>query len=65
MLLLANLVDGTGATVPNLTNTLIVENVINTSERAVRAGLSQVTSNVGGTIAAVGHRRVLPASTRG
>ena len=52
--LLANLVDGSGAPVSNLTNTLLVENVLNTANEPFEPGCRKDTSNVGGTIAAVG-----------
>ena len=52
--LLANLVDGTGAPVSNSTNALLVENVLNTASEPFEPGCRRATSNVGGTIAAVG-----------
>ena len=52
--LLSNLVDGTGAPVPNITNALLVEDVLNTAIEPFEPGCRKTTSNVGGTIAAVG-----------
>ena len=53
--LLANLVDGTGTPVSNITNTLLVENVLNTASEPFEPGCRRATSNVGGHIAAIGH----------
>lgn len=52
--LLGNLVDADGNPVSNLTNTLIVENVLNTPAEPFEPGCRSFTSNTGGTIAAVG-----------
>ena len=52
--LFSNLTDLTGAPVPNLTNALIVENVMNTSAEPFEPGCREVSSNVAGTIAAMG-----------
>jgi len=52
--LIQNLTNGFGDPLPNLTNTLIVENRLNTPVAPFEPACRKATSNVGGTIAAIG-----------
>ena len=52
--LVANMVDDSGAPAPTLTNTLIVEDLLNTAAEPFQPGCRSAESSVGGNIAAVG-----------